>query len=112
MLLELLASGFWLTLMVYCFWYLFKAKTFQPLTLDDLALTWRLHKQQTGCKASRIHSLLTRNNEVVGFECECGFEFQQKRLITQKARKPSVFGEYFETSGCFRSPVRKLEEIQ
>ncbi|MFQ5758904.1 MAG: hypothetical protein ACE5IF_04435, partial [Candidatus Bathyarchaeia archaeon] len=60
------------------------AKTFQPLTLDNLALTWKLHKQQTGCKASRIDSLLIKNNEVVGFKCGCGYEFLQKRLITQK----------------------------
>jgi MinD-like ATPase involved in chromosome partitioning or flagellar assembly len=83
MLLELLLVGFWLALAVYCFWYFFLAKTFQPLILDDLALMWRLHKRQAGCTASRIHSLLERNNEVVGFKCECGYEFQQKRLITQ-----------------------------
>ena len=86
MLLGLLLGGFWVALAVYCFWYFFLAKTFQPLTLDDLAFMWRLHKQQAGCKASRIHSLLERNNEVVGFRCECGFEFQQKRLITQKVK--------------------------
>jgi hypothetical protein len=84
MLLGLLLGGFWVALAVYCFWYFFLAKTFQPLTLDDLALMWRLHKQQAGCKALRIHSLLERNHEVVGFRCECGFEFQQERLITQK----------------------------
>jgi hypothetical protein len=84
MLLGLLLGGFWAALAVYCVWYFFLAKTLQPLTLDDLALMWRLHKQQAGCKALRIHSLLEKNNEVVGFKCECGFEFQQRRLITQR----------------------------
>jgi hypothetical protein len=88
MLLEFLIVGVWFSFAGYCFWYFFKAKTFQPLTLDDLALTWRIHKQQTKCTASGLNSLLTRNNEIVGFKCECGYEFQQKRLITQKARKP------------------------
>ena len=109
MLLYLLIWGFWLTLAVYGFWYFFIAKTFQPLTLDDLALTWRLHKQQTGCTASRVHSLLTRNNEVVGFKCECGYEFQQERLITQKVRKTHVSLGYSEASH-FLKAVRKLEE--
>ena len=63
---------------------MFKAKTVQPLTLDDLALTWKVHKQQKGCKASRIHSLIKENDEVIGFRCDCGYEFIQKRLITQK----------------------------
>jgi hypothetical protein len=38
MLLELLIVGFWLSFATYCSWYFFKAKTFQPLTLDDLDL--------------------------------------------------------------------------
>src|SRR4030067_1180730 len=90
MLLYLLLWGFWLPLAVYCFWYFFMAKTFQPLTWDNLALTWRLHKQQTGCTASRIHSLLTSDDEVVGFKCWCGCEFRQRRLITQRVLKPRV----------------------
>jgi hypothetical protein len=83
MLVEL-ACGFWLALGVYVFWYLVKAKDFQPLTLDDLALTWRLHKHQSGCKASCVHDLLTRNDQVVGFKCDCGYKFLQKRLISQR----------------------------
>jgi len=110
MLLYLLILGFWLTFAVYGFWYFFIAKTFQPLTLDDLALTWRLHKQQIGCTASRVPSLLTRNNEVVGFKCECGYEFRQKRLITQRVRKPRVSFGYSEPSHYVESSVRKLEE--
>src|SRR4030065_2207441 len=90
MLLYLL-WGFWLTLAVYCFWYFFMAKTFQPLTWDNLALTWRLHKQQTGCTALRVHSLLTRNDEVIGFKCWCGYEFRQRRLITQSVLKPHIY---------------------
>jgi hypothetical protein len=110
MLLDLLIWGFWLTLAGYGFWYFFVAKTFQPLSLDDLALSWHLHKQQTGCTASRVHSLLTRNNEVVGFRCDCGYEFQQKRLITQRVRKPRVSFGYSEPSHYVESSVRKFEE--
>jgi len=82
-MLDLIMLGFWLALVTYAIWYLFKAKTIQPLTLDDLALTWKIHKHQTKCKASHIHTLLVKDNEVVGFKCECGHETIQKRLITQ-----------------------------
>jgi len=112
MLLELLLLGFWLAFIVYCFWYFFLAKTFQPLTLDDLALIWRLHKQQTGCKASRIHSLLERNNEVVGFKCECGYEFQQKRLITQRIIKTHISSGHAETAHYSKSSGSAVEEKQ
>jgi hypothetical protein len=107
MLLELLLWVFWAALAVYCFWYFFLAKTVQPLTLDDLALMWRLHKLQSGCKVSRIHSLLERNNEVVGFRCECGFEFQQKRLITQRVNKT-----LFATSHSPKSPEWEGKETR
>jgi hypothetical protein len=109
MLLYFLTGGFWLTLVAYCLWYFFMAKTFQPLTWDDLALTWRLHKQQTGCTASRVHSLLTRNDEVVGFKCGCGYEFWQRRLITQRVRKPCISGGYSNAPQPFKV-MRRLEK--
>jgi len=59
-MLAALVLSSWLILGAYCFWLLFKAKTYQPLALDDLALTWKLHKGLTGCKASRVHSLLMK----------------------------------------------------
>lgn len=87
MWLVLLVSCFWAALVVYLLWYIFKAKTVEPLTLDDLALTWKVHKQRDGCKASRIHSMIKENDEVVGFRCDCGYEFIQKRLITQNPQE-------------------------
>jgi len=80
-------GSFWFALLAYVLWFLFKAKTVQPLTLDDLALTWKVHKQQKGCNASRIHSLIKENDEIVGFRCECGYEFIQKRLISQRSHE-------------------------
>lgn len=109
MLLGLLLGGFWVALVVYCFWYFFLAKTFQPLTLDDLALMWRLHKQQAGCRALQLHSLLERNGEIVGFRCECGFEFQQKRLITQRVNKALISRRYFAPAQSPRSSKKKVE---
>ena len=91
MLLDLLTFGFWIVLGVYLLWFFFKAKTVQPLTIDDLALTWKLHKQQSGCKSSRIHGLIKDNDEIIGFKCDCGYEFIQKRLITQRSKNKIVY---------------------
>jgi len=112
MLLGFLLVGFWLALAVYCFWYFFLAKTVQPLTLDELALIWRLHKQQTGCKSSRIHSLLESNKNVVGFKCDCGYEFKQKRLITQKISKAHNSSGCTSTANSLQSSARKVKEKQ
>ena len=88
MLLELFTAGCWILLVAYILWFIFKAKTVQPLTLDDLALTWRVHKKQTGCNASRINSLIKEKDEIIGFKCDCGYEFIQKRLLSQKPLEP------------------------
>ena len=96
-MITLLLGSFWLTLGAYTMWYLFKAKSFQALTLDNLALTWKLHKQRSNCKGSNIQSLLTKHGEVVGYQCECGHKFLQERLVSQKVhhhvtnRTPSIF---------------------
>ena len=98
-MLEIMLWGAWLLLGAYAIWFVSKAKTFQPLTLDELALAWRLHKCEAKCEASRIHDLLVRGDEVVGFKCDCGYKFLQKRLITQKVHlceqnnKPLLIGE-------------------
>jgi len=99
-MLDLLALCFWVALTAYVLWFLFRAKTVQPLTLDDLALAWKLHKQKTGCKASNIHTLLVKNNEAAGFRCECGYDYLQKRLISQKIR--SYTRNKIDTANAYR----------
>ncbi|WGM90412.1 MAG: hypothetical protein NUK63_04630 [Candidatus Bathyarchaeum tardum] len=90
-MLDLLAFGFWIALGTYLVWYFFKAKTVQPLTIDDLALTWKIHKQQSGCKSTRIHGLIKENDEIIGFKCDCGYKFIQQRLITQRSVNPAPY---------------------
>lgn len=76
--------GVWFLLGGYAFWFLSKAKTYQPITLDELACAWKLHKREAGCNASQIHDLLIKKDQVVGFKCDCGYEWLQKRPISQK----------------------------
>lgn len=86
MILEMLVLITWVFLTLYCVWFFFRAKTYQPLTMDDLGLQWKLHKQKTGCQAKIIQSMIKRDNEIVGFRCSCGQTYEQKRLITQKTQ--------------------------
>jgi hypothetical protein len=86
-MLEFLVWSSWFVLAGYLVWFVFKARTIQPLSLDELALTWKLHERESGCKAPVINELLIKNNEVVGFKCHCGYMFLQKRLITQRVYK-------------------------
>ena len=92
MIFGVLAPILWVLLGLFTIWFLFKAKTYHPLSLDDLALTWRLHKQKVECKSNRIKQLLRNNDNVVGFVCGCGFTFKQERLITQDVPKLTFIG--------------------
>jgi hypothetical protein len=89
-MLDIVMFGAWAVLTAYILWYLFKAKTVQPLTIDDLALTWRVHKNKSGCNSTHIHGLIKENDEIIGFKCGCGYEFIQKRLITQRPNERHV----------------------
>lgn len=114
-MLEELMFGLWFGVGAYVSWYVFKAKEFQPLALDDLALIWKLHKRQTGCKSSYIHDLLVRNDEVVGFRCECGHEFFQKRPITQRTKVPARSGtlvSFQNVSGAVETPGLSYQNIK
>jgi hypothetical protein len=83
-MLEWIVLSLWLAFAVYVLWFFLKAETTHAINLDSLAIAWKIHKKQTGCKARRIQSLITINNETVGFKCQCGYKFVQKRLIAQK----------------------------
>lgn len=108
-MLDLLLCSVWFIFGAYSFWFFTQAKTFQPLTLNDLALTWKLHKQQTGCKASRLRSILTKNDEVIGFKCDCGHEFLQKRLITQKVHTYTQAGIMLSKPSDVTGPLQKTK---
>jgi len=86
-MLELLVWAFWSVFGAYSIWYFSQAETLQPVSIYDLTLTWEMHKLQTGCNASRLNCLFAKNGEIVGFDCECGYRFLQKRILTQKANE-------------------------
>lgn len=91
MSLDIFLWGSVVVFLAYWIWYVFMAKTEQSLSQDELFVTWKLHKQQTRCTALRFQNLLTnKNKNIVGFKCECGYEFRQKRLIAQKILRKEV----------------------
>lgn len=92
----------------YCYWYFCVAKTVQPLKKNEVDLMWKLHKKQTECAGSQIKELLRDKGGIVGFRCECGYEFKQQRLITQEARKLDTSAECSEGSD-FMETERPLE---
>jgi len=90
MITELLVIIIWAMLSIYGAWYLFDAKTYEPLNIDNLALQWKIHKQKSKCNAKILNGMIKRNDQIVGFKCECGYEYFQKRLITQRPNQQKM----------------------
>ncbi len=86
MWINILLAGSLAVFLGYFCWYVFVGKTLQPVTTEQIDLMWRLHKTQSGCKGSRITDLLSYKEKVVGYKCECGYEFKQKRLLAQNVQ--------------------------
>jgi len=86
-MLDVLMWILWFALGVYGFWLVTRAKRLHPLTLDELVILWKIHKQQAGCNAplSRLKPIIdSRSKEFSGFRCECGYTYLSKRLIVQR----------------------------
>jgi len=96
-MLDLLLWIFWFILGANSFWFFTQAKKLRPLTLDELVILWKLHKQQTECDApiSKMEPIInTQSYEFVSFKCECDYRYLSKRLITQRdARKLNMFSQ-------------------
>jgi hypothetical protein len=87
-MLDFIMWPLWSAFGAYCFWFFTRAKKLEPLTLDDLVVLWKIHKQQTGCHApiSRVEPIIDgHSDEFSGFRCECGYQYASKRLIAQRA---------------------------
>ena len=64
----------------YCAWFLLSAKRVVPLTQKEAETLWKVHKQNTLCRAKGWREIV-RRNKIIGFECECGHKHVQKKHI-------------------------------
>ena len=89
-ILSSLLLTLWLFFGAYCLWFFIKAANLQPLSLDELIILWKTHKQHSGCVVplSEVEPIFNKNaNQFVGFKCKCGFEHLSKKLITQRSMR-------------------------
>jgi hypothetical protein len=84
---DFLMWALWFVFGAYCVWFLTKAKRPGALTLDELVILWKVHKQKSGCNAplSKVEPIVnSRTSEFSGFRCKCGYQYQSHRLIVQR----------------------------
>lgn len=73
----------WSTLAIYGTWFYTSAKDYAPLKPQELAILWKLHKQNNYCQ-QKNPTVIQRKGKIVGFTCNCGYKYFSKRPITQK----------------------------
>jgi len=80
-MLEPLVAAIWMVFGAYTFWFFTLAKEYVPLTTEEAEFLWKLHKQFDQCNA-KTWQKITHNGRLVGFKCECGYRYVQRRPIT------------------------------
>jgi len=83
MLLTLLTFVSWFALGGYTAWYFSKARELHPLTIEELAILWKIHKNENACVSTTVQKIVHKD-KIVGFECDCGYRYVSKRPISQK----------------------------
>ena len=70
----------WVSLGFVASWFVISAKKHQPISAQEAELLWKSHKQFSNCKGKTFEKIM-KNEKIIGYKCQCGYEHQQKRPI-------------------------------
>ncbi|MEM3051499.1 MAG: hypothetical protein QXJ40_05380, partial [Candidatus Bathyarchaeia archaeon] len=80
-------SAIWVSFTCYLIWYVTAAKHNVTITRDEAKTLWKIHKKTTNCKSHKWRPISLKNGKITGFECECGYKYQQTRPIVCNTHK-------------------------
>ena len=75
-----LVPAIWLSLGFCIAWFLLSAKRSVPLSDKEVKMLWKIHKRKTRCKAKKYKKVTSRG-KIIGFKCDCGHKYVQKKPI-------------------------------
>jgi len=55
-----------------------------PVSRDDAEVLWNMHKQKDLCLARKWKPTKRGKKNIVGFKCECGHAYTQKRPLLSR----------------------------
>jgi hypothetical protein len=88
-MIEIIAITLWTCFAAYAIWYFTSAKHYAPLTPNEAKMLWKIHKQTAKCEGRKWREI-HRGRKIVGFTCECGYKYMQKRPIVAGAPQPAI----------------------
>jgi len=77
---EFLVPTLWVTLGCTIAWYLLSAKKYHAITIEELQMLWKTHKQFNHCTAKEFEPI-HKGKKLVGYKCQCGYKHLQKRPL-------------------------------
>jgi len=79
----------WASFACCLLWYVTSAKRHVPITFNDAKTLWKIHKKNARCSGHKWHPISGKGGKISGFECECGYKYNQKRPIVSSMPKNS-----------------------
>lgn len=83
----IIIAAIWASFTGYTVWYVTSAKRNVPITFDDAKTLWKIHKKTAKCAGHKWRPISCSGGKISGFECECGYKYNQKRPIVSSMPK-------------------------
>ena len=58
-----------------------------PITVNDAKVMWMMHRKGTHCSGHKWEPIKGKKDKIIGFRCECGHKYTQKRPLVCSAPK-------------------------
>jgi hypothetical protein len=78
----------WAIFTGYLLWYMVAVKRSTPLTSDEAKVLWKIHKKAAHCAGQKWQPVTRKGGKLLGFQCECGYHYTQKRPMIAGTYKP------------------------
>jgi len=52
-----------------------------PITAKDAKMIWMIHTNTSSCGSHRWQPLKRSNDKIVGFQCDCGYRYTQRKPL-------------------------------
>jgi hypothetical protein len=63
------------------------AKRSAPITANDAKVLWVMHRKTAHCSGHKWQPIKLKKGKIVGFRCQCGYKYTQKRPLVSGSLK-------------------------
>ncbi len=61
-----------------------------PISANEAKVIWKMHRETAHCRGHKWRLLKRKQDKIVGFQCECGYKYTQKRPLVCRSLKQNV----------------------